>query len=175
MNRLSLREKVLLGVVVLTCIGVGISLVFPSESKSSAVQAPSPYAKLSEFTTGLAVKMAQSKLSATDLATIEKAATPWEKDPFINLRAEVGPAVDTGAQSKAVPEELSSDKLSYSGYLIMGNRKLALVNGMEYEVGEHLKDNLQLAVEEISVHQVVLRRKDTGITMVLPLEDQQQE
>ncbi len=172
MKQLSLREKVLLGIVGLTCIAVGLSFVFPTESKSSAPQAPGAYADLNEFTTGLAARIAQAELSRLDRAAIEKAAAPWAKDPFVNLRAEVKPPAKTTDQTPAVPQAPQPDKFSYSGYLIMGKRMLAVVNGMEYEVGEHLQDNLQMAVEAISPHQVVLRREDTGLAVVLPLEDE---
>ncbi|MBU0986869.1 MAG: hypothetical protein KKH68_06405, partial [Proteobacteria bacterium] len=58
-----------------------------------------------------------------------------------------------GQQSaEAVSQEVS---FTYSGYMETGNQRLAIINGMEYTVGEELEPG-GYTVNSISANQVVI-------------------
>lgn len=93
---------------------------------------------------------------------ISRAEADWTRDPF---RAESAKAVeDTETDSDAKAPELV-----YSGFIRAGNRFLAVVNGMEYRVGEMLNE-LGYKVEKITPSQVVLRT-EANKEIILYLEE----
>jgi len=72
---------------------------------------------------------------------------PWQTDPFIQY----DPQADKGTSDldEALPE------LVYSGFIRAGKRVLAVVNGMEYMVGETLKE-VGFKLKSITASKVVL-------------------
>jgi hypothetical protein len=58
----------------------------------------------------------------------------------------------------------------YTGYLELGKTKLAVINGLEYSVGESLDPN-GLYVKSISPHHVVIGKVDGLETIQLPLRE----
>ncbi len=77
---------------------------------------------------------------------IIRSETPWEKDPFGTAPV---PKVQTPGADADMPE------LLYSGFVKAGRQILAIINGMEYSVGEMVKD-ASLTLSRITPTQVVL-------------------
>lgn len=76
---------------------------------------------------------------------VSKIESDWPHDPFV------------AQESVGVQDAPASDapKLSYTGFIKAGKKILAVINGMEYEIGELLKD-VGYKVSAVTPSQVVL-------------------
>jgi hypothetical protein len=161
------REMIIVGVALLAGAYALLDytvLSRPSSVKSEAVD------REKQSALGAFVQSAQARLavfSGTDdnrvRQIIARAEAPWESDPFEALptagpvAAEQGQAVDTGVE------------LRYTGYIRAGTRELAVINGMEYHLGDSLLD-LGYRVVSITPERVVLVT-EASAEIILPLEE----
>ncbi len=93
---------------------------------------------------------------------ISKAEALWEKDPFGGY----GLGESKGEQNLA---EEKLPEMKYSGFIRAGKKMLAVVNGMEYTVGELLVD-VGYKVSRITSSKVVLLT-EANKEIVLQLEE----
>jgi len=71
---------------------------------------------------------------------INRAESMWSKDPFTDRKAVGGP-LDTkkkGAGTADMPARIRP-VFTYSGYMAVGDKRMAIINGMEYELNEELE------------------------------------
>jgi len=82
--------------------------------------------------------MTKDGLSDIDSYIIEHIPAKWTKDPLLKTKNEF-----KFDEAGRVAEEASAQKLgiTYSGFLQMDNKSLAIINGMEYETGERLRQS----------------------------------
>jgi hypothetical protein len=79
-----------------------------------------------------AVRTATADASAT---VIQKAEAAWKQDPFMVIRkAQTLPAEKSPVKEPVRP----LPAMTYSGFLEIGSKRLAIINGMEYEAGDKL-------------------------------------
>jgi hypothetical protein len=74
------------------------------------------------------------------------------------------------AQAKGTAEARSNDFV-YSGYLEVNQRRLAVINGMEYVVGEQLESGGYI-VKSIDPEKVILEDVSKGGRLTLPFTAQ---
>lgn len=79
---------------------------------------------------------------------ISKAETRWENDPFMVYSS-------TGAELDEQQGERELVELTYTGFIKAGKKMLAVINGMEYTIGEMLID-VGYKVFRITSSQVIL-------------------
>jgi|GEM_PF-3535901 len=170
MKSLSLREKLVLGLVAAVVVIALISILVPANGTSTAAQVDQHAADLNDFSVQLALKMAQNSISGFEAAALEKAAVAWQVDPFLDVQRQ--DAIPDGHPgSPATADTTAADQLSYTGFVQMGQRILAVINGLEYEVGERLAEHPGLILQRISKQHVVLVRLETGAELVLPMKE----
>ena len=93
---------------------------------------------------------------------ISKAESKWDNDPFLIY----GPA-DIELDETILVEEIA--ELSYTGFIRAGRKALAVINGMEYTIGEILKD-VGYKVFKITSSRVVLLT-EANKEIILQLEE----
>ncbi len=93
------------------------------------------------------IKKPDIVLSEKEQYILKQAVIPWDNDPFIS------PQGQKQAKKQVLPP-LPKD-LRYSGYLKMGEQTLAIIDGMEYQVGETLLKS-QYLIADISPRQVTI-------------------
>ena len=120
---------------------------------------------LNKFVSKVAEKT-NTSLSEEKAYILRKAQTNWKQDPLINLLPQ--PIREKKAQSQ--PLKLDS-KISYTGYLQMGEKRLAIINGLEYEIGDKLEPN-GLVIRNIQPNHVVIGSPDKkNKKVILPMEE----
>lgn len=89
-------------------------------------------------------------------ADVEKLLEPERdsRDTYIVSRAEMDWLVDPFYLSRAMTEE--ELRLFFTGYIEMGKRRIAIINGMDYEVGDHLLERPGFQVRSIRPNEVVI-------------------
>lgn len=162
---MSNREK---GILVFMAIAVlyGIySFFLASSPKPAAVNRGKSIDDITKFIEEVTDSLKEDS-SEKNRYVLAQARAQWAQDPFLPARA-------LTAKSDIVVETLpgaSSEEVSYrySGYIKMGNRKLAIINGLEYEPGDELKQGGKV-VKEIGPMQVVIGNpnEDNNLTLLL--------
>ena len=93
----------------------------------------------------------------------QRMESSWDNDPFIIFDPVV--KVDTDPETR--PEDLP--ELIYSGFVKIGSKLMAVINGMEYKAGETLRD-AELKIRRITQGRVILLTK-ANKEIILNLEE----
>lgn len=118
-----------------------------------------------QFITNIAA-MTKDGLSEIDAYIIENISAKWTKDPLLNTRKDN----KYFSASSEIPEVLKG--ITYSGYLQMGSRHLAIINGTEYETGEELEKG-GVTVGNIYPNRVIIVLRGGKVKHSIPLEETQ--
>lgn len=108
--------------------------------------------------TQLSRDLAQDEPTAVETYILERVSKTWSKDPFY-LREQA--AAPTAEKQEAV--------FVYSGFVDYGGVKVAVINGLEYEVGDELEQS-GYVVRSISSDHVVLEDTVKSGEVKVPFE-----
>ena len=141
------------------------ALFFEKQPKESTPGGDKGLATLNTFITKVAEKTKMG-LSKEQSYILQKAQAAWKQDPLVQIRNKI--SRDEEEENK--PPVLNSELL-YTGFLEMGDKRLAIINGTEYETGEKLEPG-GFVIQSIRPNQVVISPEDRKTkTMILPLEE----
>ena len=120
---------------------------------------------LNSFITKVAEKT-KSSLSEEQVYALQKAQSDWRQDPLIHIK----PKMSREEEAQHQPLKLDR-KITYTGFLQMGAKRLAIINDLEYEIGDRLEPD-GLIVRNIHPNHVVIGspvHKNKKVT--LPMEE----
>jgi hypothetical protein len=139
--------------------------VFFIESASTSVPSPTNTRldSFNKFITQVS-ELTRKGLSDADMYVIDRISTKWTKDPLLTTLPSISVASNTQASSS---NEGPTD-LNYSGFLQMGRKNMAIINGVEYEKGEELISG-DYTIRSITPLEVVLIKKGANKTVTIPL------
>ena len=109
--------------------------------------------------------MTKEGLSDIDSYIIERIPAKWTTDPLLSTRGDL--IIDE--EPPAPPGSLD---LIYSGFLQMGSKSLAIINGMEYEAGEVIPES-DYRVSRILPNRVVILLRGGRQRVSIPIEETQ--
>lgn len=160
------REKIIVGLAVLS-LGYGaIELLLPR-----AKPAPLPQTQSAEGLTAFISKVADATRSLgaeASSAVIQKAEAAWNQNPFVDIPKAKAPEVRTDVAK--IPDR-PLPNLVYSGFIELGSKRLAIINGQEYETGDKL-DPGGFTIKSILPTRVMVTSAQWGATpIVLPLQE----
>jgi hypothetical protein len=162
---MSNREKIIVALMVVSVILGGYMMFFEPPKKATTFSAAGDreLEVLNTFITKVAEKT-QSGPTKEQAYILNKAQIAWKQDPLIELEAKKAD-VDTG------PEPVLDARVQYTGFLQMGDTRLAIINGMEYEAGDQLEPG-GFIIRRIFANRVeVLPPGQKKKTMILPMEE----
>jgi len=110
--------------------------------------------------------VAKDDTSTIDTYIIKRAASRWNRDPF--LRSKLFFESEGNKESGEPEAEVVSFR--YTGYLEAGDKKLAVINGMEYEADENLHE-AGYFIRSIYKNRVIIGKKGDINDITLPLEE----
>jgi hypothetical protein len=163
------REKIILVLMALSVV-YGFYALFIENPNTARYAGGSSESKLEAFNNFISnvADMTRDGLSEIDSYVIEHIPAKWTKDPLLNTRGNAKisnePAVTT-----ASAQQLG---ITYSGFLQMGDKSLAIINGLEYETGERLREGNHL-VGSIYPNRVIILIRDGRTKLTVPLEETQ--
>jgi len=153
----------MLGVVV-----YGVYMLFFS-GPQKAVIVKSTGAKelttLKAFITQVADKT-KTGFSKKQAYILDKAQAAWKQDPFVQIQSKKIESEEDVGKSAV----LKSD-VRYSGFLQMGGKRLAIINGMEYEAGDKLEPGGFIIRSILPNRVVIVPPGKEKKTMILPMEE----
>lgn len=171
---MSKREKIILIIMAVTVV-YGFYALFlenPSPGKTKSAATGNKLDTFNKFITTVAA-LVKEGVSEEETYIIDNIPVKWTKDPLLNTRKEVAfkPEKEKLAEVKkgATAQELG---IVYSGFLNMGDRNLAIINGFEYEKGEKLPASGHI-VEQIYPNRVVIGMHGSKTKITVKLEEMQ--
>ncbi|MBN2439080.1 MAG: hypothetical protein JXL20_10850 [Deltaproteobacteria bacterium] len=173
MPKLNKRQIIILGVMLLALL-YGAYELFSTGRKGQAVvdtatKATDLNALIGEITSALAT---EASLPA-DAHMIKRAEAEWLRDPFYEPIDKREEAIEkAAAHARQVEAETTALKgrLHYTGYLDTRSKKIAIVDGNEYETGDAL-DVEGYVLNGIYPNRIVIYNKATRLTIEIPLQE----
>lgn len=166
------REKIIVGVMCLTIV-YGAYELFGArmDRKTTTAAKDKPVQSLQSFVADVTKKLIGEKIANEYQYIIAKADNNWPKDPFIQTTTPLksknvvqSTVEQPSKQSQRFPEFI------YSGFLQLGDTKIAVINGMEYASGEAL-DTKGYFVKNISPQFVIIGKVKSPGIIKLPLSE----
>jgi triphosphoribosyl-dephospho-CoA synthetase len=161
---MSNREKIIVGLMLLT-VAYGIyALFFEGKGKSSttptaAVSATKQLENLNAFITKVA-EASRAGLSKEDKYIISRAESAWKQDPLTTVELTDRPEDEINRQKKQIIQTAGPQlNVSYTGFMQMGDKKFAIIDGLEYTAGDELVQG-GFKVRSITPRQVVIVSTD---------------
>lgn len=166
MANLKKREIVILAVAVISVVlYIAYAFIFSDGQKGAKVEAGKEPVKTEKVISGLTDELNRSKLSDFDNYIIRKANIHWSQNPFLKrdlYRAWLA------KDSKG--DGVNAFKIIYSGYVDTGKQKLAVLNGIEYRIGEELKEE-GYVLKNISSSKVIIFDKRAGNNLEITIQE----
>ncbi len=161
------REKIIVGLMIVAVIygAYTLFLAGPREIASIKVSGDSKLEELNKFITKVADRT-KNGLSAKQAYMLEKAEKPWRQDPLI----QIAPKMSQEEQTARQPLVLNT-KFLYTGFLQMGDRRLAIINDLEYEIGDKLEPGGLILRNIHPNHVVVGSPVHKNKKVILPMEE----
>jgi hypothetical protein len=152
------------------------ALFFEGKVKSSAtpiasVSATQQLENLNAFITKVA-EASKAGLSKEDKYIISRAESPWKQDPLTTVELTDRPENEINRQQQQVAKTTGPQlNVSYTGFMQMGDKRFAIINGLEYTTGDELEQG-GFVVRSITPSQVVIFSTDRSKKkFVFPLEE----
>jgi hypothetical protein len=150
------RERSLLVAMSVALVAGGASLISDlSKRKGGPGPRSAPDLGIQVFADTQRASLAILRLRPNERTALDKATGPWAESPFIDR---VG-GIRTG--------ESTVSEFRYTGYMQLGDTRLAIVNGREYRTGETIKAT-DFIVETIEPDQVVLAVSQSSRRVTVP-------
>jgi hypothetical protein len=159
---ISKREKVFVALALLAALYGGIVLLL-SGRNNEGTGGGFNEKPAEEFLREVAESLARHQLTTTEKIILEKTEAPWPSQPFVSVGT---PVVEDTSESQSQGDVAH---LVYTGYIEVGNRRLAIINGMEYDIGDPVAD-ASLTVRGITSERVILG-DTTGSRLAIPIVD----
>ena len=162
MKKLNNRQIIILAVAVLCVLYAIYELVIVGAVAKKAGTGPTPIARES-FVSALNNDLMKYAIAKTDAYIIERAEASWNKNPFM----------DRSSYREYIGKEPGGDfatKIVYSGYVDAGRKKLAIINGWEYEAGDSL-DIKGYILKNVAPSRVLIFNRNTGSEFYVPIQE----
>jgi len=156
---MSNREKIIVGLMLFTVVYGIYALFFEGKGKDSttpiaAISATQQLENLNAFITKVA-ESSRAGLSKEDKYIISRAESAWKQDPLTTVELTDIPEDEIKRQKQVVPVAGPQLNVAYTGFMQMGDKKFAIINGLEYTAGDELEQG-GFVVRSITPSQVVI-------------------
>lgn len=187
MGKLEKREKIILVIAALAILYAGyVYLIEPAMNKakpgdqkpvisnqvsSAPVSAPASGAPVGTTPPAGSLKNEAAAGVADDAQDyiIARAEAGWGKNPFVDRKSnsyKEWASIQRAEAAKSSPE----GKIVYSGYVDAGIRKIAIIDGLEYQAGDQLEME-GYVLKQVTPFQVLILNKNTGIESEIPISE----
>ncbi|MCW7754467.1 hypothetical protein OOT00_10770 [Desulfobotulus sp. H1] len=147
------REKILVGAVLLALLYAGYEFFLKKENgKEWSSAQPAAEKALRDIAGGTGG--VQGGRFPRDI--LHAALSEWDQDPFH------GPHTEDASprEEKPRPETKDVSEWVFMGYMALGKVRIAVISGLEYQVGETLVGREDLRIRAIEEQRVILEDED---------------
>jgi hypothetical protein len=157
------REKIIVGVMVFSILFALVYFLSPAITWQGAKPAE-PYTGSEKIIQEIAAELKKVASSPNENYVIARAEATWAKDPFYKKVMPVS--------AKAGPGGAGAQDIVYSGFVDMGEKKLAVINGNTYQVGEKLDFGGAFYLKSVEPSQAVIADRQNQRNIVIKLKDE---
>ncbi|MFO7570646.1 MAG: hypothetical protein R6W75_12700 [Smithellaceae bacterium] len=164
MTKLNKRQIIILCVAALFVLYAAYDLLVARSASKQDKREASPV-EISSFVNDINTQLVLDSVATADAYTARRAEADWPASPFWDRTSyrEWSAGGRDAAGGAAV-------KIIYSGFVDAGNRKMAVINGWEYAVGEQLELE-GYVLKNITPSRVVIFNKNTGSELAVPIQE----
>lgn len=165
MAKLKKREIVILAVAAIFVLYAIYVYLIADHLPGKKIETGKESVKIEKVISGLTDELSKNKLSEFDNYVIKKAQVNWGENPFLKrdlYRAWLA------KDSKG--EGVAAVKIIYSGYVETGKNKLAVLNGIEYRIGEELIEKGYI-LKNITSSKVIIFDKSAGNNLEISIQE----
>jgi hypothetical protein len=164
MDRLKKREIIILVIAALFILYAGYEYLIDGPA-SKKVKTSTESVNINTSSTGITKDLGKDKITDFDAYVIRRMEADWGKNPFWkkDLYKEWG-------NREGVAKSGVLAKIIYSGYVDSGKNKMAIINGLEYRLGEELELE-GYVLKQITPSSVLIFNKYTGNKEEIPLKE----
>jgi hypothetical protein len=157
---MSKREKIIIGVMVfsiLFALGYYLTPTLTGPGETPGEQ----YAESEKIIQEIAAELKKVAASPNENYVIARAEAAWTKDPFYRKIQPVQEKAAAGGR-----------EIVYSGFVDMGDKTLAVINGSTYQVGEKLDFGTAFFLKSVEPSRVVIADRQNQRNIVIKLKDE---
>lgn len=166
------REKSIVLIMILSVIYGAYIYFTGSSQKINNLSPVSNNSELFEFAATVKEKITLQNIPLQSAYIIKTAGAKWLTDPFVISQKPLTKEKYTNLISKTVKKVSTKNiDLTYMGYLEINKKRLAIINGIDYEKGESLYLKKDFYIRSISPNKVVIGKLGQAIKFILPLEE----
>jgi hypothetical protein len=137
MPKLTTRQIIILSVLVVATVYAAYDFFIAPRAKRDVIDVGDRTAKLDAFINEVTTYMPKGSRSAFEVYTVSRAEAHWKHDPFYERKSyREWMKVKEPARAGGGAQKIS---FNYSGYVNMKDKRMAIINGIEYESGDPLE------------------------------------
>lgn len=159
---MSKREKIIVSAMIFSILLALVYHLWPAVTGQGAKPADQ-YSGSEKIIQEIAAELKKVSASPTENYVIARAEAAWAKDPFYR---KVMPSAPKAGPGTGGPD------IVYSGYVDMGEKKLAVINGSTYRVGEKLDFGSAFFLKSVEPTRVVITDRQNQRNVVIKLKDE---
>ena len=164
---MSTREKILVGLmIVAVCLGGWMLISDGQKEKQPSKTVSAGQQPLTQMLTRVTTQFGDESSLEENRYALSMAQSPWRKNLFAEGPDLLPASTEASEASEGLPANVS---LVYSGFIETPKRRVAIINGIEYVVGDQL-DQSVYKIQHIAPTQVVLASPQQRM-ISLPLVD----
>lgn len=173
MGKFGTREKIILGVMAIAILYAAFEFLYPKAKDSPAVSTQKAMeqktADLNKFVANLNASLDRDWMKNVGTLIFSRAESPWRQDPFLDGRSYRAwlKLKETAKEVKAPPPKID---FVYSGYVAAGQKRMGIINGIEYQEGQPLEIK-GYVLKSINAETAVIENSLTGATETVPLQE----
>ena len=172
-KNISKREKIIIGLMTLAILYGLFELLWHPATKDTYKGIGEDNKTLNELIAGIGQGITGGSLTQAEQYILASAQDEWPQDPFSDVPLDMLEG-DYGADVEEMVADMQISGLEpgfiYSGFLIVGDKRIAIIDGHEYEKGDELTSGLY-TVQGIDPEKVSIRDKKNSRTIIVPIRE----
>ena len=169
MPKLTNRQIIIISIMAIAIVYAAYDFFIAPRAKNDMVDTGKKTADLEAFIADVTANIPKGSLSAADSYIISRAEAQWTHDPFYERKL-FREWVKLRDAAKAGSGKTQKISFNYSGYVKVKDKKMAIINGIEYEPGESLEVE-GYVLKNIYQNKVVIINEKNGAKYNAPLQD----
>jgi len=169
MRKLEKREGFIIGAMAIAVLYGALTFLIGGQSKKAVSPATINGPDLQVLTSDITATVSKQAFSVRDAYVIAKAETEWLHDPFMGKKVyrQMVTPIAVPKAAEVAPVKIA---FNYMGYMEFRGKQIAIINGVEYTLGESL-DTPGYVLRSISPQKVIIENKGGQGRIEVPIQD----
>lgn len=169
MKKLATRQIIILAVMGAVVL-YGVYTLFGSSRQKGGVESVAERAgELKTFVSTVAMSATKDMPSPTDTYIADKAKGEWQKNIFVDAKSHRD-WLKSKEPVKAEGGQVKKAAFTYTGFIDSSTRRVAIINGVEYAIGESL-DVEGYVLKSVSPSKAVIQHKRDKTQIEVPFQE----